>query len=192
MGRFTNTLSRVRVAAPCQAEWDEMRGDERVRFCHLCSLNVYNLSAMTRREAERVVTRNEDRLCVRFYRRADGTMLTQNCPVGLRALKRRVSRVASATFAGLMGFMTGVGLAPATKHISAPQNIPAPVELAPVAADEQLYAMSGGASFDPVADTFAPLAVLGSISLLFGYPLMKFRAWKEAQRGEELHIWRDS
>jgi hypothetical protein len=186
MGRFTNTLSRVRVAAPCQAEWDEMRGDERVRFCHLCSLNVYNLSAMTRREAERLVTRNEGRLCVRFYRRADGTMLTQSCPVGLRALKRRVSRVASATFAGLMGFMTGVGLSPATKHI------PAPVEPAPVAAEEQLNLMAGGSSIDPVTVTFVPLGVFGAMSLLFGYPLMKFRAWQEAQRGEGLHIWHDS
>jgi hypothetical protein len=186
MGRFTNTLSRVRVAAPCQAEWDEMRGDERVRFCHLCSLNVYNLSAMTRREAERLVTRNEGRLCVRFYRRADGTMLTQSCPVGLRALKRRVSRLSGAVFAGLMGFVTDVGLAPAAKQ-TAPVVVPAPV-----AVEEQFDLIEGGSSVDPVTDTFVPLGVFGAMGLLFGYPLMKFRAWQAAQRGEGLHIWRDS
>ena len=112
MKSFGSLLDRVRVAAPCSADWKEMRGDERVRFCDRCSLNVYNLSAMTRREAERLVVQSEGRLCVRFYRRKDGTILTQNCPVGLRALKRRVSRTASAAAAAAISFFTGVGVAP--------------------------------------------------------------------------------
>ena len=31
-----------------------------------------------------MVQATQGRLCVRFYRRADGTVLTQDCPVGLR------------------------------------------------------------------------------------------------------------
>lgn len=108
--RFTNPLEHVRVAAPCTADWDKMQGNERVRFCDKCSYNVYNLSEMTRREAEALITRAEGRLCVRFYRRADGTILTRNCPVGLRALKRRVSRVANAVASALLTFLTGLGL----------------------------------------------------------------------------------
>src|SRR3712207_9211258 len=92
----TNPLARVRVAAPCPADWESMVGDERVRFCGRCSLNVYNLSGMTRREAEALITRREGRLCVRFYRRADGTIITDNCPVGLRRLRRRMSRIRRA------------------------------------------------------------------------------------------------
>jgi hypothetical protein len=34
---------------------------------------------MTRAEAEALVAEKEGRLCVRFYRRPDGTMLTRNC-----------------------------------------------------------------------------------------------------------------
>ena len=111
MRRFTSPLDNVRIAAPCSADWEQMRGDERVRFCAQCSLNVYNLSGMTRREAEGVVARAEGRLCVRFYRRPDGTILTSNCPVGLRAIKRRVSKTASAVLSALMGFFTGAGVA---------------------------------------------------------------------------------
>jgi len=81
MARFTNPLARVRVASPCKADWDEMIGTDRVRFCGQCSLNVYNLSAMTRDEAESVIAANEGKLCVRFYRRKDGSILTQDCPV---------------------------------------------------------------------------------------------------------------
>jgi hypothetical protein len=110
MSKFTYTLDNVRVAAPCEADWDEMMGDERVRFCGQCSLNVYNLSSMTRKEAESLISRHEGRLCVRYYRRADGSILTNNCPVGLRAIKRRVSRVARATISTVLSFFAGLGV----------------------------------------------------------------------------------
>jgi hypothetical protein len=61
-----------------------MDGDARVRFCRECNRNVYNLSAMTEREAQRVVAEREGRLCVRFYQRSDGTVLTSDCPVGAK------------------------------------------------------------------------------------------------------------
>jgi hypothetical protein len=109
MRKFTNPLDGVRVAAPCRADWEKMVGDERMRYCGECSLHVYNLSGMTKREAEALIANAEGRLCVRFYRRADGTVLTRNCPVGLRALKRRVSRVAGATLSAVLGFFAGVG-----------------------------------------------------------------------------------
>src|SRR5215218_1687107 len=105
-----NPLEEVRVAAPCPADWERMLGDERVRFCDRCSLNVYNLSGMSRREAEALVAGAEGRLCVRFFRRADGTILTRNCPVGLSAIKRRAARVAGASLSALLGFLAGLGL----------------------------------------------------------------------------------
>lgn len=68
-----------------------MEGDERVRFCRQCELHVYNISEMTKADAESLVARTEGRLCGRMYRRADGTILTKDCPVGVRALRRRAS-----------------------------------------------------------------------------------------------------
>jgi len=109
MARFNSTLDHVRIAAPCKADWDSMIGNERVRFCGQCNLNVYNLSEMTKSDAELLVARTEGRLCVRFYRRTDGSILTGNCPEGLRALKRRLSRVASAAGTALVSFLAGVG-----------------------------------------------------------------------------------
>ncbi len=110
MAQFDNPLAHVTVAAPCPADWNQMQGNERVRFCGQCSLNVYNLSAMSQREAEMLLMRSEGRLCVRFYRRGDGTILTNNCPVGLRALQRRVRKVAGAVCASVISFLTGVGV----------------------------------------------------------------------------------
>ncbi len=110
MPTYTNPLEHVKVAAPCPADWERMVGDERSRYCDRCNLHVYNLSGMTRREAEALVTSNEGRLCVRFYRRPDGTILTRNCPVGLTALRRRAARAATATLTAVLGFFAGLGL----------------------------------------------------------------------------------
>jgi hypothetical protein len=110
MAKYTSPLNHVTVAAPCNADWDEMIGNERARFCGQCHLNVYNLSGMTKREAEALIAGAEGRLCVRFYRRADGTILTSNCPVGLRALKRRLSRLATAALSTVLSFFAGLGL----------------------------------------------------------------------------------
>jgi hypothetical protein len=108
MSRFKSTLDHVRVAAPCDVDWDNMFGDEQVRFCGQCKLNVYNLSEMTKQEAELLVSRTEGRLCVRYYRRRDGSIITQNCPVGLRSLQRRVSRIAGAICTTVLSFFAGI------------------------------------------------------------------------------------
>ena len=53
---------------------------------------------MDKTEAERLVVETEGRLCVRFYQRFDGTVLTRDCPVGVRAARRRLARtIACAT-----------------------------------------------------------------------------------------------
>lgn len=110
MARFNSKLDQVRVAAPCNVDWDTMFGNERVRFCGRCQLNVYNLSEMSKLEAEQLIGRSEGRLCVRYYQRNDGSILTQNCPVGLRAVKRRVSLVARAIVSALVTFFAGIGV----------------------------------------------------------------------------------
>lgn len=108
MRKFTNPLDNIRVASPCSADWNQMYGNERRRFCAECKLNVYNLSEMTRDEAENFLIASEGRVCVRYFRRADGTVLTKNCPVGWRAVKQRVSRTAAAAFSVMIGFVSGL------------------------------------------------------------------------------------
>lgn len=94
-------LQNVRVAAPCSAAWDamqEVEGD-RVHFCDQCQKRVYNLSAMGQSEAEGLLRRHEGHLCVRYYRRTDGTILTTDCPVGLKAARALAFQRARASFA---------------------------------------------------------------------------------------------
>jgi hypothetical protein len=104
MTKQADSFDRLRIASACPASWDKMKGNEQVRFCEQCQLNVYNLSGMTRRQAQTIVRQTEGRLCGRFYRRADGTIITRDCPVGLRALRRRTARIVGAAATALLSF----------------------------------------------------------------------------------------
>src|SRR5262249_27221366 len=82
MHRTSLPLDRIRIASPCSASWEEMEGDDRVRTCDRCQLQVFNLSGMRRHQAEELIAKAEGRLCVRLYQRADGTIITADCPLG--------------------------------------------------------------------------------------------------------------
>jgi len=101
------TPGGLRVATPCSADWDSMAGDERVRFCGRCDLHVYNISEMSADEASALIAGAEGRLCARFYRRPDGTVITKDCPVGLVAVRARVSRAAGLLFAAALSLLPG-------------------------------------------------------------------------------------
>ena len=59
-------IDSIRVADPCTESWDEMTGNDSVRFCSHCSKDVNNISAMSRKEAARLVRKSGGRLCVRY------------------------------------------------------------------------------------------------------------------------------
>jgi hypothetical protein len=77
-------LKNITLANPCPASWDKMKGNEQVRYCDQCRQNVYNLSEMNAADAVQLIEQTEGRLCVQFYRRPDGTVITADCPGGLR------------------------------------------------------------------------------------------------------------
>ena len=59
-------IDSVKVKSPCTEDWEQMQGNERVRFCSHCSKSVNNLSEMTRKEAIRLVRASGGNLCIRF------------------------------------------------------------------------------------------------------------------------------
>jgi hypothetical protein len=113
-------LKSISIASPCEARWEDMVGDEKVRHCTLCALNVHNLSAMSREEAEELVRSKigdpSRRVCVRFYERADGTVLTQDCPRGLAAIRARVRRTAGRAAVRIAAVIGLTGLAAAAAN----------------------------------------------------------------------------
>ena len=104
MKRFN--INRLKIASPCPVSWNEMTGDNRTRHCSLCELNVHNVAGMTHDEVARLVGESSGRLCMRLVRRADGTVMTKDCPVGLRAYGKRIASLAGASLATILGLFS--------------------------------------------------------------------------------------
>src|SRR5690242_21776801 len=96
----TSRPIRLKIASPCKVSWDSMKGDDAVRFCGTCKKDVYNLSAMTTDQTEALLASPSGRPCVRFFQRADGTVMTNDCPVGAQRVRRQ--RIAVGVGAGLL------------------------------------------------------------------------------------------
>ncbi|MGH9928023.1 MAG: hypothetical protein ACREA9_02215, partial [Pyrinomonadaceae bacterium] len=102
---FLNNLS---ITSPCTADWDSMIGNDQVRFCEHCNLDVHNLSQMTRNQAQRLVARSNGRLCVRYHRDAAATPLTLPVSQKLHSIGRRVSRIAAGAFTATLSVTSAV------------------------------------------------------------------------------------
>jgi len=149
-------LDNLRVASPCKESWAKMTGDERVRECARCEKQVFNLSQMTRAEAEDLLASRGITACVRFYRRPDGTVMTQGCPVGAKSTRRSIAIAAGliATAAAGAAVTTMLESDPAPQPIAGTVAMPdyehepemgkmAPPDLPPPPVDH-LEVMQGG------------------------------------------------
>ncbi|MHC5023598.1 MAG: MalT transcriptional regulator family protein [Planctomycetota bacterium] len=120
MSRSVSLVQQIEIASPCSARWEDMAGDERVRFCGDCRMNVYNINEMSDDDVARLVERTEGRLCARIFRRADGTILTKDCPVGLAAARRQLRGMVAGVAALIAMIFGGLALARSGRADDAP------------------------------------------------------------------------
>lgn len=89
-------LDKIEVKNPCSQDWDEMRGSDAVRFCSHCDSSVNNLSAMTRKQALKIVRDSGGKICVRYVKNPE-----TNAPVFREKLYQISRRTGIA--AGVLG-----------------------------------------------------------------------------------------
>lgn len=114
MSAEPSILDNLRVASPCPKLWSDMEltPEQSVRFCGDCKKNVYDVSKMSKAQAELVLQQacaqqlegSGRSLCMQLYRRADGTIITDDCPVGLKRIRDswRLIKRSAASFAALV------------------------------------------------------------------------------------------
>lgn len=93
----------LKISSPCPKSWDDLVGDNRIRYCGQCRLNVYNLAEMPKAEVDALVRSTEGRLCGRLYLRGDQTATTRDCG-GYRARKTLRRWLTAAGVLLLIGF----------------------------------------------------------------------------------------
>jgi hypothetical protein len=104
----TISLDAISIKSPCTVSWASMRGDERTRFCSQCRQHVFNISELTRDVAEELIRSKNSQLCVRYYLRPDGTIMSAAC-TGIVGHWRRLFGIFAglffAVFAGVFGWL---------------------------------------------------------------------------------------
>lgn len=83
-----------------------MTGNDQVRFCRHCELDVQDLSKMTRAAAIRLVLRSRGRLCLRIHRNSAGDVITRPIGQKFHTISRRTSRIAAGAFTAVMSVST--------------------------------------------------------------------------------------
>jgi hypothetical protein len=127
-------LNDLQIASPCLVPWKSMdeTASKAVRFCGQCSKNVYDISKLTTAEAALLLQQGAASgtlHCMQLYRRFDGTIITDDCPVGLRRIRDIWRRVKSVAAGAVAFFLVGLPVVaqnrdwPATKGKVA---VPAP------------------------------------------------------------------
>jgi hypothetical protein len=113
---FKTRLQKISIASKCRESWKKMEGEGAVRDCARCQSKVYNLSEMSETEAEALLARSED-ICVRLYRRRDGTIVTADCrPVPSRQ-RLAVLSIATAFSMASVGAVATVAMAPSQSDV---------------------------------------------------------------------------
>jgi hypothetical protein len=100
------SLRSITVTSPCLADWDQMTGNDQIRFCEHCNLKVHNISELTYSQAARLVARSQGRLCVRYYRDSQGAAITKQASRKLHQIGRRASRIAAGAFSATLSLAT--------------------------------------------------------------------------------------
>lgn len=97
-------IDSIDVKSPCSEEWNDMQGNNEVRFCSHCSKHVNNLSEMTRKQAVRLVRRSDGNLCIRYLKHS----VTQK-PIfagQLFQITRRAPRIAASVMSATISLST--------------------------------------------------------------------------------------
>lgn len=124
-------IDALEVISPCSVDWNDMQGDDKIRFCGYCEKNVFNLVSMTRAEiaealAGEVSRGNLKEVCVQIVkRRTDGKLVTADCVrskerFALKPSAHRFVRFAAVLLAGFVGVNVGAAAQESFDETSSP------------------------------------------------------------------------
>ena len=97
----------MKLKYTCYLNWSDLDGASNTRrHCGDCSRDVFNISAMTRQQAEQVIEEHRERgLCVRFAKR-DGQIVHRGDPLEqLRSQRTGLRRLLAVALIGQAGFL---------------------------------------------------------------------------------------
>jgi hypothetical protein len=99
-------IAKIEITDPCTVAWDSLTGNENMRYCNKCNANVYNFERMTNKQIEKLVLKNNGKLCASIRLQSDGDIKS----LGNGTIKNNTSllKMAGAILATIVGLFTNV------------------------------------------------------------------------------------
>lgn len=114
-------FTQLRIASPCNQDWDSMIGNDRVRFCEHCQLSVHNLDLASRKQVRRLIARSGDRLCVSYSQPVPPRVPT--API-LHKIGKRTSALAAGAVTATLGISSAIAAASSPKPSAFGNEVP--------------------------------------------------------------------
>ncbi|MBX7170249.1 MAG: hypothetical protein K1X72_04775 [Pyrinomonadaceae bacterium] len=73
-------LENIKVKNPCSMDWEDMTGNDEIRFCGRCQQNIYNISEMPKRRALKVLNQPNEKICISYFLDEKKQIITQTYP----------------------------------------------------------------------------------------------------------------
>ena len=135
----------------CPIRWDELRGDERERFCERCGHRVSNLSAMDAAGRAALLAKlGRERVCASFYIRLSGEYVSPERPLTSEERSKIRQLGVAALSAGALALAAGcVSPSEQAKLKPSPEATPQAADAAPAADEDVLVLQAFGILVEP-------------------------------------------
>ena len=138
----------------CPIRWEELRGDERERFCEKCGHRVSNLSAMGATERAALLAKTgRERVCASFYIRLSGEYVTPENPLTPDERSRIRQLGVAALSAGALALAAGCVSPSEQAKLATPPDDARPMTAANTPKDEEVLVLQ---AFGIVCDPSPP------------------------------------
>jgi Carboxypeptidase regulatory-like domain/Ankyrin repeats (3 copies) len=154
-----DSIPQLNLISPCQVDWDQMIGNDRIRFCEHCQLSVHNQVYLSKKQLRRLLARTQGRLCVRF---AEPVVVT---PPALFKIGRRASALVAGAFSASLSVSTALA---GSLDLNQCRVSSRPGVLAPVSLSETAVASTGGTIKGCVFDPNSALIIGAYVTLTDG------------------------
>ncbi|MGH9966904.1 MAG: ankyrin repeat domain-containing protein [Pyrinomonadaceae bacterium] len=152
-------LDKIQISSPCEADWNSMIGNDRVRSCEHCNLTVHDLTQLTRKRVLRLIAKSNGQLCIRYRRRPDGSIVTRAAPQQLLRIGRRASRIAAGAFSATLS------LSSALANTSTERPDPNSIDVAASTQDPVRQIYLGGTIVGTITDANGAVIVGATVSV---------------------------
>lgn len=102
-------VDRLKIDFPCTADWNQMRGNERIRYCEECNKYVYDFARLPRRQVEEMMAASPGRICAKLTYKNNSLVFLDSKPRP-RPESHRASPLAAAILTAMLGINTGAAL----------------------------------------------------------------------------------